>query len=128
MHVRPVPGAVSKQFTTRDVISEWDVCGTSSRATAKATAGFPDELQDRTPSAIRTIQVHGGSEFKAEFEEEYQKRSLRLFELPPRSPKPYGCIERANRTHKEKSYPVCASRIPWPGYERHRQDRRKPTT
>jgi putative transposase len=106
VHVRPLPGKVFKQFTARDVISKWDVCGISSRATAKATAQFLDELEERTPFPIRAIQVDGGSEFKADFEEECAKRRILLFELPPRSPKLNGCVERANRTHKEEFYEV----------------------
>jgi len=31
---------------------------------------------------------------------------IRLFVLPPRSPKLNGCIERANRTHTEEFYEV----------------------
>jgi transposase InsO family protein len=104
--VRPVPGAVFKQFTARDVISKWDVCGVASRATARATASFLDELEERMPFPIKAIQVDGGSEFKAQFEEECEKRQIRLFVLPPRSPKLNGCVERANRTHKEEFYEV----------------------
>ena len=104
--VRPIPGTVFKQFTARDVISKWDVCGVASRATARAAASFLDELEERMPFQIKAIQVDGGSEFKAQFEEECEKRQIRLFVLPPRSPKLNGCVERANRTHKEEFYEV----------------------
>ena len=33
-----------------------------------------------------------------------QELGIRLFELPPRSPKLNGCVERANRTHTEEFY------------------------
>ena len=39
-----------------------------------------------------------------EFEEDCQQRGIRLFVLPPRSPKPNGAVERANRTHAEEFY------------------------
>ncbi len=52
------------------------------------------------------IQVDGGSEFKADFERACQERDIRLFVLPPRSPKLNGSVERAQRTHKEEFYRV----------------------
>ena len=37
---------------------------------------------------------------------ECQRRELKLFVLPPRSPKLNGCVERAQRTHTEEFYEV----------------------
>jgi len=39
------------------------------------------------PFTIRAIQVDGDSEFEAVFEEECLRRDIKLFVLPPRSPK-----------------------------------------
>lgn len=50
---------------------------------------------------MKAIRVDGGSEFEAIFEEECQRRGIKLFVLPPRSPKPNGAVERAHRTHTE---------------------------
>ncbi len=50
-------------------------------------AAFLDSVVARMPFAVRAIQVDGGSEFHAAFEAECQRRGLRLFVLPPRSPK-----------------------------------------
>jgi putative transposase len=47
------------------------------------------------PFLVKAIQVDGGSEFEAAFEEECQKRNIRLFVLPPNSPKLNGYVERA---------------------------------
>jgi hypothetical protein len=58
------------------------------------------------PFPIRALQVDGGSEFHAAFETECQRRSLRLFVLPPRSPKHNGAVERAQRTHTEEFYEI----------------------
>ena len=58
------------------------------------------------PFPIRAIQVDGGSEFQDAFEEECQRRGIRLFVLPPRSPKLNGHVERAQRTHTEEFYEV----------------------
>ena len=49
-------------------------------------------------------RVDGGSEFQALFEQSCQERGIRLFVLPPRSPKLNGCVERAQRTHTEEFY------------------------
>ena len=93
-----------KHFSARDVVSRWDVLGVYGRATAITARDFLDDVIERMPYPIRAIQVDGGSEFKAEFEEACREKGLRLFVLPPRSPKLNGCVERAQRTHKEEFY------------------------
>ncbi len=93
-----------KHFSGRDFISRWDVLDVHGRATARTAADFLSVLQERMPFPVRAIQVDGGSEFKAEFEAACQERGLRLFVLPPRSPKLNGRVERAQRTHKEEFY------------------------
>ena len=50
--------------------------------------------------------MDGGSEFQAAFEMECQRRGLKLFVLPPRSPKLNGCVEWSQRTHTEEFYDV----------------------
>ena len=106
LDVRPLPGVVLKHFTARDVVSRWDVVEVHTRATATLAAGFLDTIQQRMPFQVRAIQVDGGSEFQAEFEQACQERNIRLFVLPPRSPKLNGCVERAQRTHTEEFYEV----------------------
>ncbi len=61
------------------------------------------------PFRVKAIQVDGGSEFEAIFEEECQRRGIKLFVLPPRSPKLNGAVERAHRTHTEEFYEVTES-------------------
>ena len=106
LDIRPVPGIVRKQFTARDIIAKWDVIEVYGNATASLAAKFLDSLILRCPFKIKAIQVDGGSEFKKEFEEECQRRGIKLFVLPPHSPKLNGCVERANRTHTEEFYEV----------------------
>src|SRR5271170_6111203 len=108
LEVRPVPGVVFKQFTARDVVSRWDVIQAHRRATAQSATAFLETLLHRMPFPVRALQVDGGSEFAAEFEQACQQRGLRLFVLPPRSPKLNGAVERANRTHTEEFYQVTA--------------------
>jgi putative transposase len=106
LDVRPLPGVVLKHFTARDVISKWDVLEAHTRASSHTAAAFMDSLLGRMPFPVKVIQVDGGSEFQDCFEEECQRRRIKLFVLPPRSPKLNGHVERAQRTHTEEFYEV----------------------
>jgi putative transposase len=109
LEVRPVPGVVVKHFTARDVISRWDVLEAHGRATSLVAAQFLETLLSRMPFPVRALQVDGGSEFAAAFEDACQQRGLKLFVLPPRSPKLNGAVERAQRSHTEEFYEVTPS-------------------
>lgn len=109
MDLRSLPGVSLKHLTAHDVISRWDTLGVYTRANAATAARFLDELEKRMPFKVQAIQVDGGSEFEAVFEEECQRRGIRLFVLPPRSPKLNGAVERAHRTHTEEFYEVTDS-------------------
>jgi len=106
MDVRPLPGVIFKHFAARDVVSRWDVVEASSQATASSAARFIQSIIKRMPFTVKAIQVDGGSEFQSIFEETCQKLGVRLFVLPPRSPKLNGHVERSNRTHAEEFYEV----------------------
>ena len=106
LDIRPLPGIILKQFTARDTVSRWDVIEARNRATARTARLFLDTLNQRMPFPIRALQVDGGSEFFRDFETECQRRSIKLFVLPPRSPKLNGSVERAQRTHTEEFYQV----------------------
>jgi transposase InsO family protein len=114
LDLRPSPNVVLKQFTARDMVSRWDVIEVHRRATSTAATLFLDTLQRRLPFPLRALQVDGGSEFAALFEQACQQRGLRLFVLPPRSPKLNGQVERANRTHTEEFYEVTPCSLPIP--------------
>jgi putative transposase len=109
LDIRPLPGVVLKHFTAQDVISRWNVIGVYNRATARNATLFLDKLEARMPFPLKAIQVDGGSEFEAIFEEECQRRGIKLFVLPPRSPKLNGGVERAHRTHTEEFYEITDS-------------------
>jgi transposase InsO family protein len=109
LDIRPLPGLVLKHFTAHDVLSRWNVVGVYQRATATNAAYFLDVLEQRMPFRVKAIQVDGGSEFEAIFETECQRRGIKLFVLPPRSPKLNGAVERAHRTHTEEFYEVTDS-------------------
>jgi len=109
LDVRPLPGVLLKHFSAYDVVARWNVLSVGSQATATSAARFLDDIQTRSPFEVRAIQVDGGSEFTSFFELECQKRGIRLFVLPPRSPKLNGGVERANRTHTEEFYEITDS-------------------
>ena len=106
LDIRPLSTLILKQFTARDVVSRWDTLELGRRATAGAAADVLDRLAERMPFPVRAISIDNGSEFMAEFEAACQVRDIRLFVLPPRSPKLHGAVERANRTHTEEFYEV----------------------
>lgn len=111
LDVRPFPWVTLKQFTGRDVVSKWDVIEARHRATATTAKEFIETLKQRMPFKVKALQVDGGSEFYSDFEEECLRRKIRLFVLPPKSPKLNGCVERAHRTHTEEFYEVYE--VPW---------------
>lgn len=111
MDVRPEPGIVLKQFTAVDVVSRWSVPTIASRATAVSAVRALENLILRMPFPVKAIQVDGGSEFMAHFEEFCRTHGLLLFVLPPRSPKLNGCVERLNRTYREEFY-NCSTATP----------------
>ena len=106
LDIRPTPGVILKQFTARDVISKWDIIEARTRATSRTAKEFLDTVHRGMPFKIKAIQVDGGSEFYSEFEQECQRTGIKLFVLPPKSPKLNGCVERAQRTHTEEFYEV----------------------
>ena len=106
--IRMRGGVILKHFSARDVVSRWDVVEVHRRATSLAAARFLDTLLDRLPFTVKALQVDGGSEFAAEFEESCRQKELPLFVLPPKSPKLNGHVERSNRTHNEEFYELQA--------------------
>ena len=104
LDLRPLPGVIIKHFTARDLSSRWDVVGVYTRATAVTATSFLGQVMERMPFKVNAIQVDGGSEFRAQFEDACKELGIRLFVLPPRSPKLNGHVERAQRTHTEEFY------------------------
>lgn len=104
LDVRPLPGVHLKHFTARDMDSRWDVVEAYRSATAGNAKKFLNTLLKRAPYPVKAIQVDGGSEFMAEFEQACADKGILLFVLPPRSPKLNGHVERAQRTHTEEFY------------------------
>lgn len=94
------------QFSSRDLITRWDVSRAYRNASSYAAALFLEYLERKFPRPVRAIQIDGGSEFKQHFEEACRERGIRLFIIPPRSPKLQGYVESANKTHRVEFYEV----------------------
>jgi len=101
-----IPNEIRYQFSARDVVARFDGLRAYKSQSSVKAANFLQYLQKKFPFKIKAIQIDGGSEFKKHFEQECEKREIMLFELPPRSPKLNGHVERANRTHREEFYEV----------------------
>ena len=56
------------------------------------------------PDPVRAIQIDGGSEFMAEFEQACADAKIPLYLLPPRSPKLNGAVERRNGAWRYEFY------------------------
>lgn len=104
VHVYPVPGERRYQFTASDCIAKYTARVAASTITAKAAQRILTAIEERFPYQVKAIQIDGGSEFKAGFEQECQQRGIRLFVLPVRSPKLNGMVERMQRTSREEIY------------------------
>jgi hypothetical protein len=76
------------------------------QATAQAASEFRRALLRRIPFRVAVLQVDGGSEFVAQFEQACQNRGRPLFVLPPRASRLNGHVERAHRTPNEELYEV----------------------
>jgi len=75
-----------------------------SNANAKNAKRFLIDFVQRTPFPILSIQVDGGSEFMADFEDACAELNIPLIVLPPKKPQYNGGIERSNRTLREEFY------------------------
>ena len=82
LDLRPLPGVILKHFTARDLSSRWDVVGVYTRATAVTATAFLGQVRQRMPFKVNAIQVDGGSEFRAQFEDACKELGIRLFVLP----------------------------------------------
>jgi len=106
LDIHPFPKVLLKHFTARDVISRWDVIEVHPQANSANARLFLSTLLSRMPFPVRAIQVDGGSEFMQQFEQACAEQGVRLFILPPHSPRLNGRVERAHRTHLDEFYAV----------------------
>lgn len=104
MSVELRPGATVKHFNAVCTVSRWNVADGYSCATASTASEFVEKVITEMPFPIKCIQVDGGSEFMAEFEEACQQHGIELFVLAAKSPKLNGHVERINGTWRTDFY------------------------
>jgi len=93
-----------KHFQAWDRKSKYIAANVYSHAKSSSAKRFLLDLIEKAPFKIASVQVDGGSEFMADFEEACQKLNLPLIVLPPSSPKYNGGVERGNRIFREEFY------------------------
>ncbi len=76
----------------------------ASNATAGRAARLARQADHPIPFPVEGIQVDGGSEFMAEFEQLCADRQLTLFVLPPKRPQLNGAVERSQSTWRYEFY------------------------
>ena len=100
-----IPGyGYAKHFSATCPVTKYIVYQVYSEATSKNAADFLDYMQQTFPFPLSSLQVDGGSEFMAFFEDNCKKLKIPLFVLPPRSPELNGNVERSNGTAKYEFY------------------------
>lgn len=97
-------GITFKHFQAWDRRSKYMDAGVFSNATSKSAKRFLLSFVAKAPFPILSIQVDGGSEFMAEFEEACAELCIPLIVLPPKKPQYNGGVERGNRIFREEFY------------------------
>jgi putative transposase len=98
------PDTAIKHFTAYDPLAKWTVGRVATRASALSAKALLDKLCAEAPFPITGIQVDGGSEFKAEFEQACATKGLTLYVRPPKRPQLNGAVERAQGSWRYEFY------------------------
>jgi Fe2+ or Zn2+ uptake regulation protein len=97
-------GVCLKHFQAWDRRSKYIDARVYAKANSSCAKRFLLEFVENCPFKVISIQVDGGSEFMAEFEDACSNLGIPLIVLPPRKPQYNGGVERGNRTFKEEFY------------------------
>ncbi|MEI8378329.1 MAG: integrase core domain-containing protein [bacterium] len=106
MVLSSIYGLQLKEFRATCPISRMCTSQVYTQANAKNAREFLKHVIDKFEFEIKSIQVDGGSEFMAEFEDYCKELGIKLYVLPPRSPKINGKVERANETYRYEFWNV----------------------
>lgn len=98
------PGYQVRHFTATCPITRLTVEQAYSSASSRSARNFLAYMQEQFPFPLSSVQVDGGSEFMAEFEDSCKNLEIGLYVLPPRSPKFNGKVERRNGTARYEFY------------------------
>lgn len=99
-------GLKIKEFRAVDPTTRLSISRIYNSATAINAREFLKEVRKEFEFEIESIQVDGGSEFMGEFEEYCEQEKIKLYVLPPRSPKMNCYVERANETYRYEFWNV----------------------
>jgi len=97
-------GLVCKHFQAWDRRSKFIHAQVYSNAKSSSAKLFLKEFIEKAPFTVKSIQVDGGCEFMADFEDACAEIEIPLIVLPPKKPKYNGGVERGNRTFQEEFY------------------------
>lgn len=97
-------GITAKHFQTWERKSKHIFAEVYSNAKSSSAKRFLLDFIKQAPFPIQSIQVDGGSEFMAEFEDACAALNIPLIVLPPKKPEYNGGVERGNRTFREEFY------------------------
>ena len=93
-----------KHFQAWDRVSKYIHAQVYSNAKSSSAKRFLLDFVAKAPFPVLSVQVDGGSEFMADFEEACAALEIPLLVLPPRKPQYNGGVERGNRTFREEFY------------------------
>lgn len=94
----------AKHFQAWDPKTKFIHAGLYSNAKSKSAKKFLEDLIQKAPFLIESVQVDGGSEFMKDFEQACAEMNIALFVLPPQRPQYNGGVERGNRIFREEFY------------------------
>lgn len=97
-------GTTVKHFQAWDRRSKFIHAQVFSSANSSCAKRFLLDFVAKSPFPVLSVQVDGGSEFMAHFEDACKELGIPLIVLPPRKPQYNGGVERANRTFREEFY------------------------
>ena len=106
MVLSSIYGLQLKEFRATCPITRMCTSQVYTQATSKNARLFLEHVINKFEFEIKSIQVDGGSEFMAEFEDLCKELGIKLYVLPPRSPKINGKVERANETYRYEFWNV----------------------
>jgi putative transposase len=106
LFVNVAPDRPIKHFTAYDPVAKWTLAIVATTASAQAASRLIDKLIAEAPFKIEAIQVDGGSEFRAQFEQACAEKGLGLYVLPPKRPQLNGAVERAQGSWRYEFYAV----------------------
>ena len=97
-------GKQQRVFVAYDRCSKFTLCKAYTQATADNASDFLAYLSTQWPYVPTELQVDGGAEFRGSFETACKIRHIKLFVLPPRSPKLNAGVERYNQTLQDEFF------------------------